>query len=75
MTLEVRDGCAKDFVRRAAEAGIVLTPAGATHPWSRRSQASPSASGSWGTSSGPGSRRRRPGGSSIRSRPTPPRRG
>ncbi|MGW5865270.1 aminotransferase class I/II-fold pyridoxal phosphate-dependent enzyme [Streptomyces sp. NPDC055239] len=32
VTLEVTDGCAKEVVRRAAEAGIVLTPAGATHP-------------------------------------------
>ncbi|GAA2785504.1 aminotransferase class I/II-fold pyridoxal phosphate-dependent enzyme [Saccharopolyspora taberi] len=32
VTLEVPDGCAKEVVRRAAEAGIVLTPAGATHP-------------------------------------------
>ncbi|MFD6433833.1 aminotransferase class I/II-fold pyridoxal phosphate-dependent enzyme [Streptomyces venezuelae] len=32
VTLTVPDGCAKDVVRRAAEAGIVLTPAGATHP-------------------------------------------
>lgn len=33
VTLEVPDGCAKEVVRRAAEAGIVLTPAGATHPY------------------------------------------
>ncbi|MFH8288443.1 aminotransferase class I/II-fold pyridoxal phosphate-dependent enzyme [Streptomyces sp. NPDC018059] len=33
VTLQVPDGCAKDVVRRAAEAGIVLTPAGATHPY------------------------------------------
>ncbi|MET8688042.1 aminotransferase class I/II-fold pyridoxal phosphate-dependent enzyme [Streptomyces sp. NPDC004732] len=32
VTLEVPDGCAKEVVRRAAAAGIVLTPAGATHP-------------------------------------------
>ncbi|WAL95419.1 aminotransferase class I/II-fold pyridoxal phosphate-dependent enzyme [Streptomyces sp. Je 1-369] len=32
VTLTVPDGCAKEVVRRAAEAGIVLTPAGATHP-------------------------------------------
>ncbi|UQA97302.1 aminotransferase class I/II-fold pyridoxal phosphate-dependent enzyme [Streptomyces halobius] len=33
VTLEVMEGCAEDVVRRAAEAGIVLTPAGATHPY------------------------------------------
>lgn len=33
VTLRVPDGCAKEVVRRAAEAGIVLTPAGATHPY------------------------------------------
>ncbi|MEW1719102.1 aminotransferase class I/II-fold pyridoxal phosphate-dependent enzyme [Streptomyces sp. NPDC093109] len=33
VTLQVEDGCAKEVVRRAAEAGIVLTPAGATHPY------------------------------------------
>jgi DNA-binding transcriptional MocR family regulator len=33
VTLEVVEGCAKEVVRRAAEAGIVLTPAGATHPY------------------------------------------
>ncbi|MFE1103981.1 aminotransferase [Nocardiopsis alba] len=33
VTLEVSEGCAKEVVRRAAEAGIVLTPAGATHPY------------------------------------------
>ncbi|MET7359599.1 aminotransferase class I/II-fold pyridoxal phosphate-dependent enzyme [Streptomyces sp. NPDC005562] len=32
VTLTVPDGCAKEVVRHAAEAGIVLTPAGATHP-------------------------------------------
>ncbi|MFI8879000.1 aminotransferase [Streptomyces sp. NPDC055243] len=32
VTLELTDGGAKEVVRRAAEAGIVLTPAGATHP-------------------------------------------
>lgn len=33
VTLEVGEGCAKEVVRRAAGAGIVLTPAGATHPY------------------------------------------
>ncbi|GAA0964218.1 aminotransferase class I/II-fold pyridoxal phosphate-dependent enzyme [Acrocarpospora macrocephala] len=33
ISLEVPDGCAKEVVRRAAEAGIALTPAGATHPY------------------------------------------
>ncbi|MEV7422616.1 aminotransferase class I/II-fold pyridoxal phosphate-dependent enzyme [Streptomyces sp. NPDC091212] len=33
VTLTVPDGCAKAVVRHAAEAGIVLTPAGATHPY------------------------------------------
>ncbi|GGR88342.1 aminotransferase class I/II-fold pyridoxal phosphate-dependent enzyme [Streptomyces rubiginosohelvolus] len=32
ITLKVLDGCAREVVRRAADAGIVLTPAGATHP-------------------------------------------
>ena len=31
-TLEVPDGCAAAVVRLAADAGIALTPAGATHP-------------------------------------------
>ena len=35
VTLEVGDGCAREVVRRAAEAGIVLTPAGATHPYGK----------------------------------------
>jgi len=33
ITLDVLDGCAREVVRRAAEAGIALTPAGATHPY------------------------------------------
>ncbi|GAA1019111.1 aminotransferase [Acrocarpospora pleiomorpha] len=33
ISLEVPDGCAKEVVRKAAEAGIALTPAGATHPY------------------------------------------
>ncbi|MFJ6698280.1 aminotransferase class I/II-fold pyridoxal phosphate-dependent enzyme [Streptomyces sp. NPDC091272] len=33
VTLQVPDGCAKEVVRKAAAAGIVLTPAGATHPY------------------------------------------
>ncbi|WP_328890724.1 aminotransferase class I/II-fold pyridoxal phosphate-dependent enzyme [Streptomyces sp. NBC_00316] len=33
VSLEVAEGCAKEVVRRAAGAGIVLTPAGATHPY------------------------------------------
>lgn len=33
MTLHVPDGCAAAAVRLAAEAGIALTPAGATHPY------------------------------------------
>ena len=33
VSLEVPEGCAKEVVRRAAGAGIVLTPAGATHPY------------------------------------------
>jgi DNA-binding transcriptional MocR family regulator len=33
VTLDVLEGCAKDVVRAAGEAGIVLTPAGATHPY------------------------------------------
>lgn len=31
--LDVLEGCAREVVRRAAEAGIALTPAGATHPY------------------------------------------
>lgn len=33
VSLEVPDGCAREVIRRAAEAGIALTPAGATHPY------------------------------------------
>ncbi|MEO3853359.1 aminotransferase class I/II-fold pyridoxal phosphate-dependent enzyme [Acrocarpospora sp. B8E8] len=33
ISLEVPAGCAKEVVRKAAEAGIALTPAGATHPY------------------------------------------
>ncbi|PKW16929.1 aminotransferase class I/II-fold pyridoxal phosphate-dependent enzyme [Saccharopolyspora spinosa] len=33
VALQVQDGCAKEVVRRAKEAGIALTPAGATHPY------------------------------------------
>ncbi|WP_282687457.1 MULTISPECIES: aminotransferase class I/II-fold pyridoxal phosphate-dependent enzyme [unclassified Streptomyces] len=33
VTLQVPEGCAKKVVGCAAEAGIVLTPAGATHPY------------------------------------------
>ncbi|CAM3590971.1 aminotransferase class I/II-fold pyridoxal phosphate-dependent enzyme [Kibdelosporangium persicum] len=33
ITLTVPDGCAKEVVRKAAEAGIALTPAGSTHPY------------------------------------------
>jgi DNA-binding transcriptional MocR family regulator len=33
ISLEVLEGCAREVVRRAADAGIVLTPAGATHPY------------------------------------------
>ncbi|WP_438293762.1 aminotransferase class I/II-fold pyridoxal phosphate-dependent enzyme [Streptomyces sp. HUAS TT7] len=33
VTLEVPEGCAKEVVARAGEAGVVLTPAGATHPY------------------------------------------
>jgi DNA-binding transcriptional MocR family regulator len=32
ITLDVLDGCAREVVRRAADAGLALTPAGATHP-------------------------------------------
>ncbi len=32
ISLDVLDGCAKDVVRLAAEAGVALTPAGATYP-------------------------------------------
>ncbi|MFI5801529.1 aminotransferase [Streptomyces sp. NPDC051561] len=35
VTLQVPDGCAQEVVRRAADAGIVLTPAGATHPYGK----------------------------------------
>ncbi|MFE6400901.1 aminotransferase class I/II-fold pyridoxal phosphate-dependent enzyme [Streptomyces alboflavus] len=33
IVLNVPEGCARDVVRRAKEAGIALTPAGATHPY------------------------------------------
>ncbi|MEU3369580.1 aminotransferase class I/II-fold pyridoxal phosphate-dependent enzyme [Streptomyces sp. NPDC006711] len=33
VTLQVPDGCAKEVVARAGAAGVVLTPAGATHPY------------------------------------------
>ncbi|WP_030559472.1 aminotransferase class I/II-fold pyridoxal phosphate-dependent enzyme [Streptomyces aureocirculatus] len=33
IVLNVPDGCAGEVVRRAKEAGIALTPAGATHPY------------------------------------------
>ncbi|GLW98579.1 aminotransferase class I/II-fold pyridoxal phosphate-dependent enzyme [Microtetraspora sp. NBRC 16547] len=33
ISLDVPEGCARDVVRKAAEAGIALTPAGATHPY------------------------------------------
>ncbi|MFC3823630.1 aminotransferase class I/II-fold pyridoxal phosphate-dependent enzyme [Planomonospora venezuelensis] len=33
VSLDVLEGCAREVVRRAAEAGIALTPAGATHPY------------------------------------------
>lgn len=33
ITLDVLDGCAREVVRRAADAGLALTPAGATHPY------------------------------------------
>jgi DNA-binding transcriptional MocR family regulator len=32
ISLDVLDGCAREFVRAAKEAGVELTPAGATHP-------------------------------------------
>jgi DNA-binding transcriptional MocR family regulator len=35
MCLDVPDGCAATVVRLAADAGIALTPAGATHPYGR----------------------------------------
>ncbi|MEU4832343.1 aminotransferase class I/II-fold pyridoxal phosphate-dependent enzyme [Streptosporangium sp. NPDC023615] len=33
VSLDVLEGCARDVVMRAGEAGIALTPAGATHPY------------------------------------------
>jgi DNA-binding transcriptional MocR family regulator len=35
ISLDVLDGCAKEVVRLAAEAGVALTPAGATYPFGR----------------------------------------
>ena len=32
ISLDVLDGCAREVVRLAKEAGVELTPAGATHP-------------------------------------------
>ncbi len=38
VTLRVPDGCASEVVRLAKEAGIALTPAGATHPYGKDPQ-------------------------------------
>ena len=38
ITLEVADGCARQVVKLAKEAGVELTPAGATHPYGRDPQ-------------------------------------
>jgi DNA-binding transcriptional MocR family regulator len=35
ITLDVMDGCATDVVRLSTEAGVALTPAGATYPFGR----------------------------------------
>ncbi|WP_449061848.1 aminotransferase class I/II-fold pyridoxal phosphate-dependent enzyme [Planomonospora algeriensis] len=35
VSLDVLEGCAREVVRRATEAGIALTPAGATHPYGK----------------------------------------
>ncbi|KUF15975.1 aminotransferase class I/II-fold pyridoxal phosphate-dependent enzyme [Streptomyces silvensis] len=35
IVLNVPDGCAAEVVRRAGDAGIALTPAGATHPYGK----------------------------------------
>jgi DNA-binding transcriptional MocR family regulator len=35
ISLDVMDGCAKEVVRLATEAGVALTPAGATYPHGR----------------------------------------
>jgi DNA-binding transcriptional MocR family regulator len=35
ISLDVLDGCAKEIVRLATEAGVALTPAGATYPFGR----------------------------------------
>lgn len=35
LSLDVPDGCAAEVVRLAGQAGIALTPAGATHPYGR----------------------------------------
>ncbi|MDT7577292.1 MAG: hypothetical protein QOH17_3625, partial [Pseudonocardiales bacterium] len=35
VTLRVPDGCASPIVRLAKDAGIALTPAGATHPYGK----------------------------------------
>ncbi|WP_145025986.1 aminotransferase class I/II-fold pyridoxal phosphate-dependent enzyme [Paenibacillus sp. Y412MC10] len=35
ISLDTMDGCAQEIVRRAAEAGVTLTPAGATYPYGR----------------------------------------
>jgi DNA-binding transcriptional MocR family regulator len=35
ISLDVLDGCAKDVIRLSTEAGVALTPAGATYPFGR----------------------------------------
>ncbi|WP_163882373.1 aminotransferase class I/II-fold pyridoxal phosphate-dependent enzyme [Paenibacillus favisporus] len=35
ISLDTMDGCAREVVQRAAEAGVTLTPAGATYPYGR----------------------------------------
>ena len=59
ISLDVLDGCAKEVVRLAKEAGVELTPAGATHPLAAIRATATSASRRRSPSSRPSRRRPR----------------